>query len=100
MGDSLWGMVSISFQLGTAPVEAPALITFKTAHYAPRLLAEGVNVAEAEAFVTDAVSAMRGSWDAGSGVWGRFQLNGVLLEYRAIMRSDGIVNVGTLFPVK
>ncbi|CAB3913720.1 hypothetical protein LMG26846_05154 [Achromobacter insuavis] len=74
--------------------------TFKTAHYASRLEAEGVNVAIAEARVTETVNAMRSNMVTGTDVRGRMTVNGVLVEYRATLLPSGKVNVGTIFPVR
>jgi RHS repeat-associated protein len=73
---------------------------FKTAHYATRLEAAGVNVARAESVIAKEVAAMRGSMEAGADVAGRMRIDNVLVEYRARLLPDGSVNVGTIFPVK
>lgn len=72
---------------------------FKTGHYAPRLRQAGVNVGKAESAVADAVTTMRPNMAAGAEVRGRIRVDGVLVEYRAMMRPDGFVNVGTIFKV-
>lgn len=73
---------------------------FKTSHYAPRLEAAGVNVARAESAVAKEVATMRGSMSSNADVVGRLHIDGVLVEYRARLLSNGSVNIGTLFPVK
>jgi hypothetical protein len=73
---------------------------FKTAHYAPRLEAAGVNVARAEAAVANEVQALRGKLATNADVVGRLTVDGVKVEYRARLLPDGTINVGTLFPVK
>jgi filamentous hemagglutinin len=77
-----------------------AKTTFKTAHYASRLEAAGVDIANAEAAVGKEINAMREHMGAGAEVGGRLKVDGVLVEYRARLLPDGTVNVGTLFPVK
>lgn len=73
---------------------------FKTAHYASRLEAVGVGVQTAESYVAGEISALRASLDVGAGFWGRFSVDGVLLEYRAMPLLDGSVSIGTIFPVQ
>lgn len=76
-----------------------AATIFKTAHYASRLEAAGVNVARAESAVAKAVGVMRPNMAAEAAVRGRMTIDGVLVEYRAMLLPDGAVNVGTIFPV-
>ncbi|MBL9046873.1 MAG: hypothetical protein JNK34_06100 [Tabrizicola sp.] len=75
-------------------------ITFKTGHYAPRLGAAGVNTAQAEAAVRNAVTAIRSSIVPGADFAGRMSISGKLVEYRARLLPNGTVNVGTIFVVK
>ena len=90
--------------LGGAPTAAEgaasaASTIFKTAHYADRLIAEGVDVANAEAAVASDVTALQNSLSVGAPFSGRLTVDGVLLEYRAYPLPGGSVNVGTIFPV-
>jgi RHS repeat-associated protein len=91
-------------KLGKVEEAAKAVTTaetaFKTAHYASRLEAAGVNVAHAEAAVLKEVNAMRGSMATNADTVGRIAVGGVEVEYRARLLPNGTVNVGTLFPVK
>ena len=73
---------------------------FKTGHYGERLAKEGVDVVRAEKAVAERISAMRPNMSTGAEVRGRFEQDGVLLEYRAYPLPNGSVNVGTIFPVK
>lgn len=72
---------------------------FKTAHYATRLERAGVNVARAESEVAKAVGAIRPNMAESALVSGRMTVDGVLVEYRAMLLPNGTVNVGTIFPV-
>ncbi len=75
-------------------------IIFKTAHYALRLESAGINVGRAESAVFKEVIALRGSLGTNADFVGRLSVDGVLVEYRARLLTDGTVNIGTLFPVK
>jgi hypothetical protein len=75
-------------------------IAFKTSHYASRLEAEGVNVADAEGQVADAVTGMMPDMLPDTNAVGRMTIDGVLVEFRVRILSDGTANVGTIFPVK
>lgn len=77
-----------------------AATVFRTAHYARRLTAEGVDVAQAERAVSQSIDSMRSSMTIGAEVRGRFFVGDVLVEYRAYPLADGTVSVGTIFPVK
>lgn len=79
---------------------AAGVTTFKTSHYAPRLIANGLNVGRTEAIVAKEVTAMRSSMFPGAGFYGRLRVDGVLVEYRGKLLPNGSVNIGTLFPVK
>jgi hypothetical protein len=73
---------------------------FKSSHYAPRLEAKGINVARAEAQVAKAVNTIRPNMVTNAPVSERMMIDGVLVEYRATLLSNGTGNVGTIFPVK
>ena len=77
-----------------------ATTVFKTSHYAPRLIEKGVDVAKAEKAVAERIEAMRPNLSPGAKFEGRFEVDGVLIEYGAYPLMDGSVNVGTIFPVK
>lgn len=79
---------------------ASAETIFKTAHYASRLETAGVSISQAEAAVGREVAAMRGSMATNTDIIGRLTIDGVKVEYRARLLPNGVVNVGTLFPVK
>ncbi|HQX64135.1 MAG TPA: hypothetical protein PK593_11820, partial [Thermomicrobiales bacterium] len=74
-------------------------IVFKSAHYASRLEAAGVNVARAETEIGKAVGVLRPDLAVDAAVRGRMSIDGVLVEYRAMLLPNGTVNVGTIFPV-
>lgn len=78
---------------------AAAQCTFKTGHYASRLQSAGVNVSRAESSVADVVRGMRGNMFINADVVGCITVDGKLLEYRARLLPNGVVNVGTIFPV-
>lgn len=71
---------------------------FKTAHYASRLKAVGIAVNAAEDCVASEIAALGDSLDVGAAFSGRFTLDDILLEYRAM--PSGAVSVGTIFPVQ
>ena len=73
---------------------------FKTAHYASRLQAVGIAVNAAEDFVANEIAALGDSLDVGASFSGRFTLDDILLEYRAMPLPNGAVSVGTIFPVQ
>jgi YD repeat-containing protein len=75
-------------------------IAFKTSHYASRLEAEGVNVADAEGQVADAVTGMMPDMLPNTNAVGRMTVDGVLVEFRVRILPNGTANVGTIFPVK
>jgi hypothetical protein len=88
---------------GLVDGEGEAQILFKTGHYAPRLIAEGLDVAETEAAVAREVNATISTATEGTAIGpfsGRLMINDVQVEYRAMPLSGGQVNVGTVFPVK
>jgi len=93
------GTILIGPGKGTAAASAGATV-FKTKHYAERLAKEGVDVVRAEKAVAERIGSMRPNMSTGAEVRGRFELDGVLLEYRAYPLPNGSVNVGTMFPVK
>lgn len=83
--------------------EGEAQIAFKTAHYAPRLLRDGVDIAEAEAAVSREVNATLSLGAEGSAVGefsGRISIGGTQVEYRAHPLPNGTINVGTIFVPK
>ena len=75
-------------------------VTFKTGHYASRLEAEGVNVANAEGQVADAVSGMMPDMLPDADAVGRLTIDGVLVEFRVRILPNGSASVGTIFPVR
>ena len=89
--------------LGASPFAPPlgrfvaaGRLFLKTSHYAPRLLAAGLNVAKVEAAVIKTVGNLRPAGE----VRGRLIVDGVKIEWRAFVRPDGTVNIGSIFPVK
>ena len=80
--------------------DALGVTVFQTTHYAPRLIAEGVNVARAEAAVAKEVAAIRQTLTAGSGVRAQVVVDGVTIQFRVHMLPNGVVNVGTIFVPK
>jgi RHS repeat-associated protein len=80
--------------------EGEANLAFKTGHYAERLIAEGVDVRNAEGAVASEINAIVDSLAEGAPFSGRVTVDGTLLEYRAYPLPGGPVNVGTIFPVK
>lgn len=77
------------------------LAGINTSHYAARLEQVGLNVAKVESIVAGQVNAIRQDIGAiGADFWGRFHVGGVLVAFRARLAENGLVNIGTLFPVK
>ena len=70
-------------------------IVFKTAHYASRLAAAGLNVLKVEAAVEKTVRGLKPVGECS----GRMVIDGVLIQWRAFVRGDGTVSVGTIHPV-
>jgi hypothetical protein len=85
--------------IGKLALLAKGAAIFKTAHYAQRLQAAGLNVARTEAVVAKEVAAMRGAMQAGAPLSGRLVIDGVLIEYRVMPMANGTLTVGTIFPV-
>lgn len=79
---------------------AAADTVFKSTHYASRLEKAGVSIAKAEAVVLTEVNAMRGHMAIGADTVGRVTVDGVQLQYRARLLSNGTINVGTVYPLK
>ncbi|MGF6903359.1 DUF6531 domain-containing protein [Paraburkholderia sp. GAS348] len=80
--------------------DSSAVINFQTRHYESRLKAEGLNPAAVESNVAQEVQAMIPNLEKGSNAWGRMTIDGVVVEFRLYVKSNGEVNVGTIFPVK
>ncbi len=77
-----------------------AVINFQTRHYESRLKAEGLDPATVESGVAQEVQTMVPNLEKGSNAWGRMTIDGVLVEFRLYVKSNGEINVGTIFPVK
>lgn len=96
------GACTAGMVLGTigsfATGEGEANLIFKTEHYAQRLLAEGVDVANAEKAVANEIRAVESTL-AGP-VSGRITVDGTLIQYNAFPLPGGNINIGTIFPVK
>jgi RHS repeat-associated protein len=73
---------------------------FRTAHYASRLEAAGVNVIKAETLVAKAVAGAQSTMSVGGSISGRMTINGVLIEFRAFKITSTVVSIGTIFEVK
>lgn len=73
-------------------------LVFKTGHYAPRLIAAGVDVASAEAAVMAEINALE-SVVEGQLIEGQLTVNDILLQYRAMPLPGGQISVGTIHPV-
>jgi RHS repeat-associated protein len=83
---------------GTAMAVLPGgrlRFVFKTAHYAPRLTAVGLNVKKVETAVEQVVRSLRPVGE----VSGRMKVDGVLIQWRAFILPDGTINIGTIHPV-
>jgi RHS repeat-associated protein len=82
--------------------EGEAVILSDAAHYAPRLIAEGVDVASAQAAVVGEIRAMQATLAEGESLGalaGRISVDGKLVQYNAFPLPGGNINVGTIFPV-
>ncbi|MFC0697200.1 DUF6531 domain-containing protein [Paraburkholderia humisilvae] len=75
-------------------------VSFKTEHYSPRLQKEGLDVSAVEARVAEEVDMMRTEMTPDKIEIRRITVDGVLVEFRAFMHSDGQITVGTIFPVR
>jgi hypothetical protein len=73
---------------------------FRTSHYAGRLERVGLNPGRVESIIGSHIEPMRHRLAANADFRGRVQIDDVLVEYRARLRSDGTVSVGTIFPVR
>jgi hypothetical protein len=73
---------------------------FKTNHYASRLEEAGLSVARTERLVGREVRSFARELAPNADVVGRIRLKGVLVEYRARLLPDDVINIGTIFPVK
>ncbi|WP_228937817.1 DUF6531 domain-containing protein [Paraburkholderia saeva] len=96
------GWIASALGKGCKPTEAnnSAVVSFKTDHYAPRLQQSGLNVGVVEARVAEEVAGIKADMIPNTSTMRRLTVDGVLIEFRAYMRADGQVNVGTIFPVK
>ncbi|WP_444957144.1 RHS repeat-associated core domain-containing protein [Microbulbifer sp. ZKSA002] len=97
------GATASGFAKATALAIARAApkITFKTSHYAPRLIDSGLDVTRVESIVGKVVASIPASHLTPKvGIQGRMTIDGVLVEFRAMPLPNGSVNVGTIFPVK
>jgi RHS repeat-associated protein len=83
--------------------EGEAVILSDAAHYAPRLIASGVDVGSAQAAVASEIQAMQAALAEGESLGslsGRISVDDTLLQYNAFPLPGGRINVGTIFPVK
>lgn len=97
-----WGMSVVrnsGGQCKNAGTPSDSGISFQTGHYAPRLREGGLNVPAVEARVAEEVEKLRAEMIPNQRVIRQITIDGVLVEFRAFMRSDGQINVGTIFPV-
>lgn len=78
---------------------ACADLVFRTSHYVSRLQRAGVDVSQAERAVRAAVTGLLPNMTVGGTVWGRVTVNNVRLGWRAMLRPDGRINVGTIHPL-
>ena len=82
--------------------EGEVTILSNAAHYAPRLIEAGVDVAEAQAAVVGELKAMQAALAKGESLGSlsqRMTVGGKLVQYNAYPLPGGIINVGTIFPV-
>jgi YD repeat-containing protein len=97
-----WGMSIVrnnSGQCKNAGTPSENGISFQTGHYAPRLREDGLNVSAVEARVAEEVEKLRAQMIPNKSEIRRITIDGVVVEFRAFMRPDGQINVGTIFPV-
>lgn len=83
-----------------APARVDAEVVFKTGHYATRLAVEDLSVNAVESVVANEIQSIASSVAASAPFSGRMVVDNVLIEYRAALRPNGQINVGTIFPVK
>jgi hypothetical protein len=53
-----------------------------------------------ESNVAQEVQAMTPNLEKGSNAWGRMTIDGVVVAFCLYVKSNGEINVGTIFPVK
>jgi hypothetical protein len=83
--------------------EGEAIILSNAAHYAPRLIEAGLDVASTQAAVVSELEAMQAALAEGESLGslsGRISVDGKLVQYNAFPLPGGQINVGTIFPVK
>jgi len=78
--------------------EAGAIV-FKRQHYIKRAVRDGLNLDHAEAQVADEISAMRSDLVPDTNTIKQITVDGLPVEFRAYMRADGQISVGTIFVV-
>ncbi|MBW9108007.1 RHS repeat protein [Paraburkholderia phenoliruptrix] len=79
--------------------EAGAIV-FKRDHYINRAVKDGLNLDHAEAQVADEINAMRSDMLPDTNTIRQITVDGLPVEFRAYLRADGQVSVGTIFVVK
>ncbi|MEZ0606115.1 DUF6531 domain-containing protein [Paraburkholderia sp. IW21] len=108
--DTLWFIPGLGVIKGIAKVASnlckssgldnSAVINFQTRHYESRLKAEGLEPARVESSIAQEVQTMIPNLEKGSNAWGRMTIDGIVVEFRLYVKSNGEINVGTIFPVK
>jgi RHS repeat-associated protein len=92
--------IAATRELTPEAASAAANFSFKTEHYSSRLAEAGLDVTHVESSVARYLDPIRPHMVEGADVGTRIKVGDVAVEARARLLQDGIVSVGTIFPVK
>lgn len=85
---------------GIGAVKNVSGIVFKSGHYSSRLAEKGLSVSGVEGVVAGRVNTFRSQLAVNAPFAERLFVDRIHLEYRGILRPNGEVNIGTIFPIK
>lgn len=75
-------------------------ITINTEHAArPGHFPNGIDVSQVEGAITKSVNSVIRRTNISGEFWGRVNVNGTIIEYRAFTLPNGTINVGTYYPI-
>jgi len=83
----------------TGPAKALPQLLFKSGHATRHLIGTGMAASEVEAAVANQVLREAQAASMTGSFWGRATVSGKIIEYRAYTLSQGVINVGTYYPV-
>jgi RHS repeat-associated protein len=84
---------------GSATLATGSALTFGTGHAARHLSGLQVSASEVENAIAAEIQSLRATATVGSEWWGWITVNSQAFQYRALVRPNGVTNVGTYFPV-